>query len=72
MTFPQILQLFNSKVVPAFNAAFAALPGIFSTEQADVQAALTALQKAAVDFQAGVQEIISAVKTAAAVAPPAA
>ena len=64
MNFAAVNTFVTSKLLPAITAITAAIPGLLSTTEADVQAAIVAITKVLTDLQSDIVTLANAVKSA--------
>ena len=64
MNFAVINVFVTTKLLPAINAIMGQLPGLLSTTEVDVQAAIVAVTKIIADLQTDWTNLVAAVKSA--------
>ena len=62
--FSAVSTVVSTKLLPALGAIGAQLPGLLSSNAADVQTALTAVLKVITDLQSDITTLVGAVKSA--------
>lgn len=63
MNFAAIATFVNTKLLPALTAIQAQIPGLLSTSETDVQAAIVAVTKVVTDFQSALVTLANTVKS---------